>query len=241
MDHTEALKQMAAERYLLNELAAEDREAFEEHFFDCAECALDLRAGAAFVDEAKVQLPDLVATSPTSPSASALRPRRESKGWFSRLFTVWPSPAFAVPAFASLLLIVGYQNLVTFPGLRATANQPQLLASVPLHGATRGGERVTINANRSHGIVLPFEFFRQPGAPTFASYSFELSDSQGKLAWTGTIAAPDNREDGDQRISLAIPGAIMQNGVYSVAVYGVGSEGQRTEIEKQLFDLHLSE
>jgi len=47
MDHSEAVREMAAERYLLDELEPEAREAFEEHVFDCPECALDLRAARA--------------------------------------------------------------------------------------------------------------------------------------------------------------------------------------------------
>jgi hypothetical protein len=246
MDHTQAIKQMTAERYLLNELAPEERDAYEEHVFECTECAMDLRAGAAFVDEAKVQLPGLLAVLPDSPPAKTSRRRREGKGWFSwmrtePMRTEWMRPAYAVPLFAALLLIVGYQNVVTFPSLRASANQPQLLASIPLHGATRGGEHLSINADHKHGIVLPFEFFRQPGAPLYATYSFVLTDSQGKLDWTGTIAAPDDSVDGDQRISLVIPGAMMQNGSYTVTIYGVGSQGERAEIQKQAFDLHLTE
>ena len=67
MDHSQAVEQMAAERYLLNELTPEAREAFEEHVFDCHECAMDIRAAAAFVDEAKIQLPALVRPLPSSP------------------------------------------------------------------------------------------------------------------------------------------------------------------------------
>ena len=66
MDHTDAVQQMTAERYLLEELTPEERNRFEEHAFDCPECALDLRAGAAFVDEAKAQLPELEAKQPAT-------------------------------------------------------------------------------------------------------------------------------------------------------------------------------
>ena len=69
MDHTEAVQLMATERYLLGELSAEQREAFEEHFFECYECALDVRAEAAFIKEAKVQLP-LMAVPAAVPAAS---------------------------------------------------------------------------------------------------------------------------------------------------------------------------
>ena len=74
MDHSEAVEQMLAERYLLNELPPEMRDAFEEHMFDCPECAFDMRAGAAFIDEAKLQLPGLTVEPGTASSArSGLR------------------------------------------------------------------------------------------------------------------------------------------------------------------------
>lgn len=49
MDHAEAVEMLAPERYLLNEMTVEDREAFEEHYFGCAECAADLRAGSSVI------------------------------------------------------------------------------------------------------------------------------------------------------------------------------------------------
>ena len=73
MNHSEAVEQMTSERYLLNELTPDARDAFEEHAFDCPECALDLRAGALFVHEAKVQLPELVASQARSEMAKAKR------------------------------------------------------------------------------------------------------------------------------------------------------------------------
>ena len=64
MDHSEAVELMATERYLLGELPAEQREAFEAHFFECYECALDVRAEAAFLKEAKAQLPQMTRSVP---------------------------------------------------------------------------------------------------------------------------------------------------------------------------------
>lgn len=48
MEHSEAMKLMAAERYTLGELEPAERDAFEEHFFDCVECSGDVR------DETKI-------------------------------------------------------------------------------------------------------------------------------------------------------------------------------------------
>ena len=67
MDHNEAIEQMAAERYLLDELTPELRDAFEEHAFDCPECTLDLRAGAAFIRCGKSRASQTRSKPPQSP------------------------------------------------------------------------------------------------------------------------------------------------------------------------------
>jgi hypothetical protein len=38
IDHQDAVKSLMAERYLLGELNAGEREAYEEHFFSCDAC-----------------------------------------------------------------------------------------------------------------------------------------------------------------------------------------------------------
>ena len=43
----------AAARYVLGELSLVLREEYEKHFFDCAACALDVQAVAAFVDNVR--------------------------------------------------------------------------------------------------------------------------------------------------------------------------------------------
>jgi len=48
MDHSEALRLQAAERYVLGELSPELREQYEEHYFTCEECASDVKASAVF-------------------------------------------------------------------------------------------------------------------------------------------------------------------------------------------------
>ena len=236
MDHIQAVEGMAAERYLLDELTPEVRDAFEEHVFDCPECAMDLRAATAFVEEAKAQLPTLTRPLPTPPSTGTVRPKVRWNGWFMGL-----RPAFAVPAFATLLLVVGYQNLVTLPVLRTEANQPRLLPWTPIHEATRGGAGTAISADRKHGVALPVDIVPQPGMAASSSYSFDLLDSRGKLVWTGAIAAPPVSDGGEQRITLALPGAMLRGGSYTVAVSGVGAHGERTPVERFVFAVHLAD
>jgi hypothetical protein len=233
MDHNEAVEQMIAERYLLDELTPDAREAFEEHLFDCPECALDLRAGAAFVQEAKAQLPELTSASP-APVPSRSRSFKAKRDWWLS----WLQPAFAAPVFATLLLVLGYQNLVTYPALRAAADQPWLLPSTALHGGMRGGVPMTVAADRRHGVALAIDLPPQPNPGAYIAYSIDLYDPQGKLARTGLTAAP--AADG-QQLSLAIPGGMLRDGAYTISVSGVTPHGERTAIDKYIFDIHLTD
>ena len=49
IDHQEAVKNLMAERYLLGELNAVEREAYEEHLFSCGACFEQVKAGTEFV------------------------------------------------------------------------------------------------------------------------------------------------------------------------------------------------
>src|SRR5207244_3177804 len=48
MNHDDATKSLASERYILGELNESERDAFEEHFFDCVLCAEEVRDTATF-------------------------------------------------------------------------------------------------------------------------------------------------------------------------------------------------
>jgi len=236
MEHSEAVEKMAAERYLLGELTADELDAFEEHLFDCPECVIDLRAGEAFVKEAKAQLPGLTAAVAAQTPDEGGRLRKRWSHWLA-----WMRPAFVAPVFATLLIVLGYQNLVTYPALRVAANQPRLLPWVPLREAARGGARLTVTADRTRGVALPVDLLPQPGFSPYSSYSIDLYDPEGKLAWTGVAAAPGDGEGGDQRISLEIPGAMLRAGTYTVAVSGISAQGQRTAIDRYAFDIRLTD
>ena len=101
MTHADALRTLAAERYLLDEMPEIEKFAFEEHFFDCAECADDLRAGSAMRAGVKA--------APSRPAAIPMVPVR--RRW---------TPAVVVPwaAAAMLALAVGYQSLAPGRGGR---------------------------------------------------------------------------------------------------------------------------
>jgi hypothetical protein len=242
MNHAEALKNMATERYLLNELSPELRDAFEEHYFECPECAMDVRAAAVFIDEAKEHLPELTGPLATPVSERKLggmpvETRQKKQPWWSGLLR----PALALPVFAALIAIVGYQNAVTLPALRMAAGEVQLAPTVYLHSGSRGAA-APIAVDAKQGIVLALD---RPQGGEFASYEFALSDAEGKVvAKVTTPAAEQNANPGegqatDGTLSLAIPGARLGNGAYTLAIFGVTSTGSRSEIERHALAIHL--
>jgi hypothetical protein len=109
MEHTEAMETLAAERYLLNEMMQEDREAFEDHFFGCAECAADVRAGTAI--RAGVR------AAKAKPTTSTATPR----------IMAWLSAAASLGLAARL----GYIQLVTLPAQQVALAQAQQMRQEP--------------------------------------------------------------------------------------------------------------
>ena len=234
MDHSEAVKTMAAERYLLKELTQDERDAFEDHYFTCQECARDLLAGAAFVDEAKVQLPETIAVEPTPRRVKDKPAVSKRTPWFD-----WWRPAFAMPAFAALLLVVGYQNLVTLPSLRTAASEPRLLPWAALHGQTRGAS-LKLQATRSGGVVLPIDLSMLSGTAAYPSYAVRLEYPQGKQVWSATAPAPVDTDTATQRLSLVIPGTGLKDGVSIVEIFGISAQGQQFPVDRFSVEIQLT-
>ena len=63
-DHAFPDGERAAERYLLGEMSETEREQYEEHFFNCADCAADVRSTATFLDALRACLPPAPGTGP---------------------------------------------------------------------------------------------------------------------------------------------------------------------------------
>jgi hypothetical protein len=227
MEHEQAVQEMAVERYLLDELTPELREEFEAHLFDCAECSLDLRAEAAFIQEAKLQLPTMVST------AGAAKPAREPRDWFA-----WLRPAFAVPVFAAMLAVIGFQNLSTIPSLRHAATEPRITPWVSFHTGTRGDAHLSLPADPKQGAVL---LIQVPTENDYASYSFELYNQQGKRVFTQNAPAAGQAVGAGGAFSLTIPGAGLEQEPYTLVVSGVSTQGGRTEVDRRILDVHFDQ
>jgi hypothetical protein len=227
MDHHEAVQTMAAERYLLGELTPELRDAYEDHLFGCAECATDVKLGAAFISHAKEILPAMSAQGASSrPLKEKTHKKKEKRDWFS-----WLRPAIMAPAFACLMAIVGYQNLVVLPRLEVAASEPRLLpAATVLHGETRGGLQVVyadLISGSSISVVLP-------PAGGYVSYRFDVYTAKSKLVWSQTQVAVAM----DDTASIWLPARVRQDS-YKLVVTGITATGENIPVQQQIFELRL--
>jgi hypothetical protein len=225
MDHDAVVRQQMTERYLLNELDTQARDEFEEHFFDCKDCALDVHAGALFIEQSKVAL----AERPEKASAGslALVPGPVKSGWRQ-----WFRPALAAPVMALLLVVVGYQNLVTLPQLQQAMNSPQVLPWAQVNVGTYGSEGPVITARPGHGFLL---FVRVPPEGIYSQYIAELYNPAGKVEWSVTIPASSTQD----QWPVQVPGASREAGSYSLKVRGVTTTGDSKQVGQASFELQI--
>jgi hypothetical protein len=210
MDHNEAVRLHAAEKYLLGELPKEQHAAYEEHYFDCSACAEELKATAAFMESARHavrqearQVADVKGFVP------AIRPTGGSFGWLR--------PAFAIPVFAALVLFIGYQNAVTIPDLKQGASHPVTaeivksfsLMSIGARGEGASSLTITVPPREDFGLDVDM-----PGnSPT--GYTCQIQDESGKVRFTLPVSA----DEAKRSIHINIPGGSLKPGKYRLVIF----------------------
>lgn len=226
MDHDEAMRKMMVERYFLGELAADEQDAFEEHFFSCEDCALDMRSEAAFIDHSKVVL------AAPAQEAVAQKAKRQTGGW-----SAWFRPALAVPVMAVLVVLLAYESFVEIPKARHLAAQsgtPQVLPALSLiTTATRGENKAALTVHKGEPFLL---FVDIPTQTRFISYSAEMHDPAGKTVWS----LPVTTETAKDTVSIRIPGQ-QDSGTYTLVVRGLESSGSGTDLGRFPFELHFQD
>jgi hypothetical protein len=226
MDHTEAIRLQAAAKYALGELSPAQMDEYEEHYFDCAECALDVKAIMAFADDScKVfREQDQREVVP--------EPAPSPKGWFA-----WLKPAFAVPAFAVLLLAIvgGYIRFssvskgngvgpvaVAVLHVQPTVGVDRILSSsFRIHdsrGAINDGsepglseDRVSVHSGQT--FELDFDFSPKP---QFSHYVGQLQDETGKPVLELSLSSEMVRRE----IHVPVPAGLVHNGIYRLVISG---------------------
>ena len=205
MNHRDALREMSAERYLLGELTGESRDVFEEHLFECQECAVDVKSGVTFLEGARVEL---------GTARSAKVPAREK----ITFLPPWLSPVWLAPALAACLAIVVYQSFVVVPGMKrqlVQANAPAVLNSLVLAGgASRGGSVLKVAAPENGSFLLAVDI---PTLSYYSSYRCSLYSPNGAVVWRGEVS-PEMAKD---TVQIRVPAAVTQAGENTLQIEGI--------------------
>lgn len=184
---------MLAEAYILCELSEIDRDRFEEHYFECSECADAVRNLA--------QLRQGIRSGLCTSSEAATTPTRSwlmlMRQWFQG-----PQTAVSVAALA-VAAITGYQNLQLRNQLA-----PQVLPSVVLQPATRG-EMPQVPAGKGQFVLLEVDL---PGASGNVAWSVE--EPGGKVIMQGTGLAPEP----GLSFKVLVPGTSLSAAQYILSV-----------------------
>ena len=226
MDHSQAVSLKATEQYLLGELSGNVREEFEEHFMSCAECAREVRSGAAFIESAREVL-----RSEAPARARAVPSSAGGAGWLAGFFR----PAIVAPVFAILVAIVVYQGL-KIPRLESslsTAEAPRALTSFSLINAnSRGGGAGTFIARAGQPFALYVDI---PPQPAFPAYEIEVRGENGEAELAISVSA----EEAKNTVQVLVPGARLKAGSYQLVVLGSSGAngGSGAEVTRYPFAL----
>ena len=194
MTHDEAKKSMAAEAYILDDLEAAERNAFEEHFFDCTDCTADVLDAAKIADGVR--------------TGTNLVPFRH----YSR----WAAAAAAAAVVIGLSSHYAPQIASLWHRTPAPIGQP---ARVTDHEQVIELE-ATRAAQRKHVIrgdqPTAIDFTIPPPDVPPATYICELRDAAGILVESRKVS----QREADEMVGISLPPHALHTGEYNVVIRG---------------------
>jgi hypothetical protein len=214
MEHNDAVRLEATEKYLMGELSKMERDEYEEHYFDCSICSEELKATLAFMETVKQVGQEQALAAASAPAAApAISPEARPAG---SGFLGWLRPAFAVPVFAALLLFVGYQNAVTIPRLRqsetlaasATTYKP---FSLPAFGTRGEGAPFTVSVQPGEAFALDVDM---PGNSA-DGYFCRFQDQAGRVVLSHAVSP----EEAKSTVHFLFQAGAVQAGEYTLQVF----------------------
>jgi hypothetical protein len=224
MNHEDAIREMAVEKYLLGELTGDPRNVFEEHLFECQLCTADLKSGVTLLEGTRQEL------------AASLRERTESpRPWFLR---AWLSPVWMLPALAACLALIVYQSTVVVPGMRkqlAEANAPAVLNTLVLAGGqARGTDLPKVIVPKDGSFLLAIDI---PTSNNYASYVCLLHAPNGSMVWSGRVTA----EQAQDAVEIHIPFSITQPGENTLVIQGIRRDSSGANMDTLATDRFILE
>lgn len=196
MNHEDAKKSMATERYTLDEMKPAERDAFEEHFFECSICADDVIDSAKFAAGVRS---DGHAVVPMPMPARSYR--------------------WAIAASITILASgLGYQSLWVVPHLKAiqakTMSVARLAEPTQLESMSRGANEEIVRVVRPNEAI-PLTFSVETDKPQ-PLYTCEVVDDAGKIR--ASISVP--QAEASEPVGIVLPPHTLSSGHYKLVIRG---------------------
>ncbi len=212
MNHAEAKATGAVDRYLMKEMTDPDALRFEEHYFECAECAEEVRVSTIFLANLRAVLQEPYAL--TRPADNIRRSRDQA--WMPRV---------AMAAALVLAVAAGYQGFVEIPRLRHEVETANAIESPPVYQllpetrsstdtnlvvAQAGMRHVSLLLNNIPGKVYPYYECRVLDQQDHAVQSFRVKVmNTAEQWWQAPLALPGLTS---QKYTLQVRGAADASG-----------------------------
>jgi hypothetical protein len=236
MDHPEAVRSNAAERYAIGDLPLMEVEEFERHFFECPQCSEELRALSVLVTNARAVFsePVMAATSVFQPAAeppivaaepATVQPGFAGKVRADKVKAWWREPWVLGPAFAALSVIA----FVSADPALHPASKIEQVSAFPVFAASRGEETLVTPSGNSAAFML---YMDKHWEGSSESYRGEILDETSN-AQRASLAVKD---PGPGRfLEVKIPTQALTPGRYVLSV----KDGDK-EVARYPFTLRLN-
>ncbi len=218
MEHTEAMKSNAAERYLLGELTETEAESFEDHFFECRICGEEIREGTRVFEalgEVVREVRPAAGVIAPFPAPAPVPP--PSRRWLQLAVAAILTIGISVPILKTLVdkqVPQTVQGKVTVLNIGGAARGPEDKAEV-----RKGYENLMLNVDVASTTPFP-------------RYAITVRDAHKKSWATKSVAAADT----ESAVPLLLLGELPA-GSYEVLIEGVREDGKRTTINTQSFQV----
>jgi hypothetical protein len=218
IDHDEAVKSLMAERYLLGELNAAEREAYEEHMFSCDACFDQVKTGTEFVSHMR-----RIGTEKPQFALAA--------GFMSRFL----ANARHVVTITACVLLIGVSGISVYQrriigGLRQAQVTPSFFLS---DGAKAGGVKQLVLPPNTR-FDLSIQLLQRAD---FSSYEGQVLTESQQVKASFPISAEQTRDT----IHVLLDSGVLGPGNYIMVVNSLAPDGQKTEITRYRFQILLKE
>jgi Putative zinc-finger len=233
IDHEQAVKNLMAERYLLGELNAGEREAYEEHLFCCDACFAQVKAGTDFIGQLRRMGTE---ESVSIPSNGA--------GWSDAIRRV--SRSMPALVFAGLFLCLAglsvYQARVIHQ-----LKEPQVFAAMTLKDTPRNDGANELIASPNGAFALRFLFNTRP---EYVSYEGQIVQDLTEGNTASAVAGSDkgmiikksffiSARDAQDAVTVRLSSNDFSEGHFVLNVFGRTPSGTKDKVASYNFDLRF--